>query len=298
MATRKSPPPPQQALLTPAKMRAAIARLEQRIADIRALDVSTIQSRDDQRIKKLESTIESTVASIYGARTHQYYQLSDAFIIDRAPHVVDSDFPLVAGRRRSGISLEELQEGIRRGCEGAITLLEGAVENLREELQHSEPTPDIASQSASNANPLHVFVVHGHDNAAKEQVARFLMNAGLKPIILHEQPSSGRTVIEKLEHYSDVGFAVVALTPDDMGASMGGDPQPRARQNVIAELFYFIGKFGRDRVCALLKGQIEIPSDIGGVVYVPFDDRGAWKTDLLKELAAAEYKLDWQKALT
>src|SRR4030088_422937 len=87
-----------------------------------------------------------------------------------------------------------------------------------------------------------VFVVHGQDSAAREEVARFLAKADMKPIVLHEQASGGRTVIEKLEHYSDVGFAVVLLTPDDVGGPAQGISQPRARQNVIAELFYFIGK--------------------------------------------------------
>lgn len=96
-----------------------------------------------------------------------------------------------------------------------------------------------------------VFIVHGHDAEARETVARFLGNIGFEPIILHEQASRGRTVIEKGEAHSDVGFAVVLLTPDDMGRSVTEtDLEPRARQNVLLELGYFIAKLGRDRVCA------------------------------------------------
>lgn len=102
-----------------------------------------------------------------------------------------------------------------------------------------------------------VFVVHGHDNEAKEGVARFLYKLGLEPIILHEQASAGRTVIEKFETYSHgVAFAVVLLTPDDLGAAAAdvSNLRSRARQNVIMELGYFIGKLGRMRVCACTKG--------------------------------------------
>ncbi len=142
-----------------------------------------------------------------------------------------------------------------------------------------------------------VFIVHGHDDAAREEVARFLSKADFNPVILHEQASGGRTVIEKLEKYADVGFAVILLTPDDVGGPKDGTMQPRARQNVIAELFYFIGKLGRERVCALKKGDLEIPSDIGGVVYVPLDAGGGWRQTLLRELEAVAYEVDWGKAM-
>jgi predicted nucleotide-binding protein len=107
-----------------------------------------------------------------------------------------------------------------------------------------------------------VFLVHGHDSEAKEGTARFLEKVGLQPVILHEQPNSGRTIIEKFEVYSgDIAFAVVLLTPDDFGgaASSPGASKPRARQNVIMELGYFIGRLGRFRVCALHKGGVELP---------------------------------------
>ena len=97
------------------------------------------------------------------------------------------------------------------------------------------------------------FIVHGHDGEARETVARFLEGIGYIPVILHEQPNMGRTIIEKVEANSDVGFAIVLLTPDDEGCVKGGKPEPRARQNVLFELGYFLGRLGRDRVCALKK---------------------------------------------
>lgn len=104
-----------------------------------------------------------------------------------------------------------------------------------------------------------VFVVHGHDEGAREAVARFLERIGFEAVILHEKANEGRTVIEKVEAHSDVGFAVVLLTPDDEGCVKGGKLQPRARQNVLLELGYFIGKLTRKRVCTLKGGRVGNP---------------------------------------
>jgi predicted nucleotide-binding protein len=138
-----------------------------------------------------------------------------------------------------------------------------------------------------------VFIVHGHDEGARESVARFLEQLDFDPIILHEQANQGRTIIEKIEAHGEVGFAVVLLTPDDVGGVQGGDIQPRARQNVLLELGYFIGRLGRARVCALKRGDVEVPSDFGGVVYEPFDGGGGWKKALGRELQAAGFDIDW-----
>lgn len=138
-----------------------------------------------------------------------------------------------------------------------------------------------------------VFVVHGHDEAAKEKMARFLDRLDFEPIILHEQASGNRTVIEKIEAHSDVGFAVVLLTPDDVGGAVDSDTKPRARQNVILELGYFVGKLGRSRVAVFKQGDVEVPSDFGGVVYIQLDGAGAWQQALGKELKEAGFEVDW-----
>lgn len=142
-----------------------------------------------------------------------------------------------------------------------------------------------------------VFIVHGHDDGARESVARFLERIGLEAIILHEQANQGRTVIEKVVAHGDVGFAVVLLTPDDEGCSRGGTPEPRARQNVLLELGYFIGRLGRDKVCALKRGTLEIPSDFAGVVWETMDSSGGWKQSLARELEAAGHEIDWNKVM-
>lgn len=137
-----------------------------------------------------------------------------------------------------------------------------------------------------------IFLVHGHDESARQTVARFLEKLDLEVVILSERPGSSNALIEKLERYSDVAFAVVLLTPDDVGGEnvASAKMRPRARQNVILELGYFMGKLGRQKVVALLKGDLEHPSDYDGVNYVPMD--GAWQLNLAQELKAAGLKVD------
>jgi predicted nucleotide-binding protein len=151
--------------------------------------------------------------------------------------------------------------------------------------------------SSGQAKNNNVFLVHGHDVAAKEAVARFLSTIGLNPIILHEQASGSRTIIEKFEHYADVEFAVVLLTPDDIGYAKNtpGDARPRARQNVILELGYFAGLLTRARLCALVVDDVEIPSDILGIVYVKMDERQAWRFELARELKSSGFQIDLNK---
>ncbi len=137
-----------------------------------------------------------------------------------------------------------------------------------------------------------IFIVHGLDDGMKQTVARFIEKLKLNPIILHEQPNEGRTLIEKFENYSKVGFAVIILTPDDVGCVKGGILQPRARQNVVLELGYFIGLLKRKNVCALLFDDVEIPSDLNGIVYVKVDDAGGWKFKLAREIKCAGIDVD------
>lgn len=157
------------------------------------------------------------------------------------------------------------------------------------------PNPADPVPSAQRGHPQskRVFVVHGHDNEVKTVVARLLEQLGLEPVILHEQPNAGLTIIEKIEVCSDVAFSVVLLTPDDVGCKADEQPKvhSRARQNVILELGYFIGVLSRRRVCALFKAGVEIPSDFSGVVYVEFDPSGGWRTKLAQELVEAGFSI-------
>jgi nucleic acid-binding protein len=142
-----------------------------------------------------------------------------------------------------------------------------------------------------------VFIVHGHDNATKEAAARFIEKIGLEAIILHEQASSGHTIIEKIEENTNVGFGIVLYTPCDLGASQKQKDQlkARARQNVVFEHGYLIGKIGRENVCALVKGDIETPNDISGVVYIKMDEGDGWKLAVAKEMKKSGYDVDLNK---
>jgi predicted nucleotide-binding protein len=161
----------------------------------------------------------------------------------------------------------------------------------------ADPKKNIAKPNLPVINKNSVFVVHGHDIEIKEQVARFLEKLGLNPIILHEKANSGLTIIEKFEKYSNVNYAIVLITPDDIGNSIGQTEKLnlRARQNVIFELGYFFGRLGRSNVCALVKGSVEKPSDYDGILYIAHENEGAWKVLVAKELKAAGLEFDSNK---
>ncbi len=160
-------------------------------------------------------------------------------------------------------------------------------------------TEMMEHKSISNMEPIKnkkVFVVHGHNDIIKINVARTLEKLGLEPIILHEQPNTGKTIIEKFEAHSNVGFAVILLTGDDLGkAEKDTDYKRRARQNVILEMGYFIGKLGRGKVCPLYENGVELPSDLYGLVYSPIDENDGWKYKLCDELKAAGYDVSKDK---
>jgi len=150
-------------------------------------------------------------------------------------------------------------------------------------------------------NSRDIFIVHGHDEEAKQTIARFIEKLDLNAIILHERPGPGSiTIMEKTEKYSNVCFAIVIITPDDIGhlKNKPEDAKPRARQNVIFELGYFIGKLGRNKVCALYKEGVEIPTDYHGVIYIPIDKGQGWKITLAKEIQSSGLSVDFNKVLS
>lgn len=153
---------------------------------------------------------------------------------------------------------------------------------------------EIKSPKNLHIDMSKVFIVHGHDELAKTEVARFIEKIGLKPIILHEQANGGKTIIEKIETYSNVGFGVVLYTPCDVGAKKGNESilQTRARQNVVFEHGFLIGKIGRDNVAALVKEKVETPNDISGIVYINMDSYNAWQIGLAKELKSSGYDIN------
>ena len=152
------------------------------------------------------------------------------------------------------------------------------------------------SKEKVNDNCKNVFIVHGREDGLKNEVARFIEKIGLNAIILHEQASSSMTVIEKLEKHTDVCFAVILYTACDIGSIK--EPlvyKPRARQNVVFEHGYLIGKLSRKNVCALVEESVELPSDIAGIVFTQHDKNGMWKYTIAKEMKAAGINIDLNK---
>ncbi len=147
-----------------------------------------------------------------------------------------------------------------------------------------------------------IFIVHGHDEEMKQAAARTVEKIGLVSIILHEQRNEGRTIIEKFEDYSDVNFAIVLLSPDDIAYpkdKLPEDKKFRARQNVIFELGFFVGKLGREHVFILYREEhnFEFPSDYSGICYTPYDSKGQWRFDLVGELKSCSYDVDANKLI-
>jgi predicted nucleotide-binding protein len=158
--------------------------------------------------------------------------------------------------------------------------------------KHQQPS-SLLKVDSNLFNKDQVFIVHGHDDVVKYEMASAIKELGLKPIILDEQASGGMTIIEKIEHYSDVGFAVILYTPCDFGAKIAKKIEllPRARQNVVFEHGYLIGKLKRNRVMAFVKDMVETPNDISGVLYIEYDKDQNWKDALKKELKKAGYSV-------
>ena len=168
-------------------------------------------------------------------------------------------------------------------------------------LEEAQNSLDTAVSELKKEIPIYsnhkVFIVHGRDTLLRTQVENVLRALGLEPIILQEQANIGKTIIEKIEECTDVGFGIVLYTPCDEGRlkSEEGKLKPRARQNVVLEHGYLMAKLGRERVCCLVSDDVEFPSDIQGVGYIPANDIDQWKYKIAKELKAAGFDIDMNK---
>lgn len=162
---------------------------------------------------------------------------------------------------------------------------------------------EMKEEDSASSKPLvnkatceKIFIVHGHDGELQQTVARLIEKQGIETIILSEQANKGKTIVEKLEENSDVSCAICLFTPDDTGkANDETDYKARARQNVVLEAGYFMGKLGREHVVILADKYIEMPSDLSGVVYT---DTTSWQFNLLRELKTMGYKIDYDKLPT
>jgi predicted nucleotide-binding protein len=287
--------PPQSPVLSPDQVRRRIERLQKCIEELEAFDPQQVQKRYNiTEVVALETSITDALGAAFGHGTARFNLYKDAANLDQGPHTVR----LAPAFGRGSVQDYDAQEAhearqyLADGKKRSISLLQLAIRTLEDDIADQEKSDQPTSAPSKNK----VFVVHGHDETALQGVARFLEQLGLEAIVLREQPDQGRATIEKFEHYAArVGFAVVLLTPDDIGTSSVTASAARARQNVIFELGYFSGKLGRGRACLLRKGDVEIPSDLYGVIYTDLDATGGWKIKLVQELKAAGLEFDANK---
>lgn len=178
-----------------------------------------------------------------------------------------------------------------KNCDLLRLLAEKNILRLEVDIPPVDTPQNKPAAEGSDFNKDQVFIVHGHDEHARNDVKAYVESRGLEPIILHLQASGGRTIIEKIDHYSNVGFGVVLYTECDIGARRNTlEYNWRARQNVVFEHGYLIAKLSRSRVVALVKGDVETPNDISGVVYITMDAAGNWRDELDTELRNAGYQ--------
>ncbi|MFI3218999.1 MAG: nucleotide-binding protein [Methylococcales bacterium] len=256
----------------------AKAKLEERVQKGQEIQSSPIQSQQDIDVAQNEYDKWDAFNTELLQRT---IFTTDKFAKEYSRYIYGSDF------------YEKLDKKIHKldsiiGRLELIPLAHSATqENMKSEKLH---------QPIEKSNKI--FIVHGRDDLAKTETARFIEKLGFEAIILHEQASGNKTIIEKIEEHTNVGFAIVLYTPCDVGSLAGESSQkPRARQNVVFEHGYLIGKLGRQNVCALVKGDVEIPNDISGVVYISLDNHNAWHMAIAKELKKAGYPVDMNKMI-
>jgi predicted nucleotide-binding protein len=286
MVRERTPDPPQIQVrkFTLSDIDKGIAKLRNQIDQVRKLGSLNV-SFDDSRVQNVEFNITETIREVFGDNSPEFKRYGNHDIWRE----VDVP-PFEDGR----------QAMFAAGIPQTIHMLEGLIERLEEKREDAIKVPITPiSPIAPMPGTRRVFIVHGRDETIKQTVARFLEKLHLHPVILHEEPSQGRTVIEKFEGHADVDFAVVLFTPDDVGYP-NGEPmktQSRARQNVIFELGYFIGRLGRSRVCVLYKGGVEILSDYEGVVYMSMDDPRDWRLLVAREIKASGIDIDLNLAI-
>ena len=193
-----------------------------------------------------------------------------------------------------GERIVDLHDDIDKKC----SRLDSIMERLEIIALAAGQAAQVTSQQGSKSNK--VFIVHGHDEVAKTSLEVFIRENGLEPVVLHRQADQGQTIIEKFERHSDVGYAFILLTPDEVAYLVGEEGKAdserkkelRARPNVIFEFGYFVGKLGRSKVCCLHTGGVSLPSDISGMIYKAYNENiEEVAYSILKDLKAAGYSL-------
>lgn len=260
-------------------------RLRRRVSELQALNPD-----EPDYVSKAEIALDNAVSTVndeFGERSDEASALSSALIVADSG-ITLADFRHNSAGRDKASATARIREATSR------------LQNLQRIVFEKTVEPSAATRTTDVTPPpsRRVFLVHGHKEETKLAVARLLERLDLEPIILHEKPDMNRTIIEKFEAHTDVGFAVILMTADDRGgpATASTDTyQPRARQNVLLEMGFFLGRLGRGHVCVLYEPGVEMPSDYSGVLYKPLDSAGNWKWELAREIDAARIPVDFNR---
>lgn len=249
-------------------------------------DYEKLKGIIDEIDKLIEKNIDSWDIEFQAWETKAERFLINKFNKDSYEHQIFSKThfsPFSFGR---DVSQSERIETCKKGLEKTKAIFLTYLEDL------SDDNNNVSALEADK-NFDKVFIVHGHDGEMKHAVARLVEKQGLTAVILSEQANPGDTIIEKFEKHSDVGGAICLFTADDLGhAKTEPDEHPRARQNVVFEAGYFMGKLGRDKVVIIAENGVELPSDMQGIVYF---DKNGWQFEVLKELKMMGYSIDLNK---
>lgn len=240
---------------------------------------------ESPEFKAWQVKAENILTKCYGRESRELYRFRNIIFYPRYAYATQSDeVNLCAeGLKEAKAYFEVYLEEIEEDC----------AENVSSDVSGISDEAKFVEEKVNSTRKKKVFIVHGHNDALKQEVARIIEKQGLEAIILSEQANRGKTIIEKFEEHSDVGAAICLFTGDDYGKAKDATSENlRARQNVVFEAGFFMGKLGRENVILIADSNIEVPSDLQGVVYT---SKTMWQTDVLRELKAIGYKVDFNK---
>ena len=242
---------------------------------------------ESPEFKAWQVKAENILTKCYGMESRELYRFRNIIFYPRYAYATQSDeVNLCAeGLKEAKAYFEVYLEEIEDNC----------AENVSSDVSGISGEAKFVEEKVNSTRKKKVFIVHGHNDALKQEVARIIEKQGIEAVILSEQANQGKTIIEKIEENADVDAAICLFTGDDYGRAKGTEAEEnklRARQNVVFEAGYFMGKLGRRNVIIVADKNLELPSDMQGVVYT---DAGNWKTEVLQELDKIGYAIDFNK---
>lgn len=242
---------------------------------------------ESPEFKAWQVKAENILTKCYGMESKELYRFRNIIFYPRYAYATQSDeVNLCAeGLKEAKAYFEVYLEEIEDHC----------AENVSSDVSGISDEAKSVEKKVNSTRKRKVFIVHGHNEALKQEVARMVEKQGLEAIILSEQANQGKTIIEKIEENADVDAAICLFTGDDYGRAKDTEAEEnklRARQNVVFEAGYFMGKLGRKNVIIVADKNLELPSDMQGVVYT---DAGNWKTEVLQGLDKIGYAIDFNK---